>query len=414
MTKSLRTSIFISGMIVATLLAVNLLTSAGYLWCVYPILGVLWWPLSAYFTHRMQPLRYALCGTGLLCVLFVLAYAISTPGAHPWFVYPVLAVLWWPLSVWGREAGARRFSLAGAGLIAVTLLAVNLLTAPGFWWWVYPTFFVVWWPLSVYLGKRAGTMTFAAGSAAAAFLFLALMHRLQTPHAVPWYLFALLPLAWWPVSRALAPRMGAARFALVSGIVFAAYYTALTALLYTASDLVSLFALGAAAWLTYALGISKYRESSGFAALNALLLAGYFVLMHRVLTPGAHAWYWYTYFPLGWWVYAVARRDMAFRLNGLLTGTAMMLLYYGVLNRWLSPGVPWIVFLTGPAAAAVVCAALCPKKAWLKLSVWLPVVLIAYFAAINWLFTPHVLWAVYPAFVLLWWPLSMVFFRKKE
>jgi len=28
--------------------------------------------------------------------------------------------------------------------------------------------------------------------------------------------------------------------------------------------------------------------------------------------------------------------------------------------------------------------------------------------------TPHVIWAVYPSFAILWWPLAMYFFRTKK
>ncbi len=407
MTRALRTSLLLSPLIILTTVVVNLITSPGYLWCIYPVLGVLWWPVSAYFAGRRQPLRYALCGFALLFGLFFLTYLISSPGAHPWFVYPLLAAGWWPLSVWGAHKGARVFAQAATAYIIATVLLVNLLTSPGFWWWVYPAFFVLWWPLSVRLGERARTMSFATGSATAAFLFLVVMHRIQSPHALPWYLFALLPLFWWPISKVLLPRVGHARLTLISVIAFAAYYTALSGLLYAMSNLVAVFALGAAAWITYAVGISKYRDSAGFAALNAILLAGYFILMHRLVTPGAHAWYWYTFFPLVWWVYAAALGKKAFRPRPLVMSAMAMLLYYAALNRFLSPGAPWSLFLVGPAALAVIGSVFAGKRKPFAFSVWASAAIIAQVWLVNLVFTPRVIWAVYPTFALLWWPLSL-------
>ena len=407
MSRALRTSLFFSPMIILTAAVINLLTSPGYLWCIYPVLGVLWWPLSAYYAGRKQPLRYALWGMALLAALFWLTYRISSPGAHPWFIYPLLVAGWWPLSVWGSQKGARAYSAAASLYCIFTVLVINLLTAPDFWWWVYPAFFVLWWPLSVRLGERAKRMSFAILSAAAAFVFLVLMHRIQSPHALPWYLFALLPLAWWPIGKYLRPRTGRVRLALITGITFTAYYAALSGLLYAMNHLMALAALAGAVWIIYAAGISKYRDSAGFAAINAILLAGYCVLLHRLLTPGAHAWYWYAFFPLVWWVYGTALGKKAFRPRPMAAGALLMLVYYGALNRFLSPAVPWVLFLAGPIAAAVISSVLCPKKAYVQYAVWMAAALILWFTAINLLFTPHTVWAVYPAFAILWWPLSM-------
>lgn len=45
-------SIFGSALVIALFLFVNLYFSPGVLWCVFPIFGVLWWPLSMYFYWR--------------------------------------------------------------------------------------------------------------------------------------------------------------------------------------------------------------------------------------------------------------------------------------------------------------------------------------------------------------------------
>ena len=153
MPRAFRISVVYSGLIILSLIVLNLLSSPGYLWCVYPLFGVLWWPLSVYFAGRKQPLEYALCGTALLSAMFLFAYLISSFGAHPWFLYPILGVFWWPLSVWGARAGARRFASVAAQYIILMLLVINLLTSPGYWWWIYPAVFVIWWPLGMSLSR---------------------------------------------------------------------------------------------------------------------------------------------------------------------------------------------------------------------------------------------------------------------
>ncbi|MBN1777266.1 MAG: hypothetical protein JW811_04010 [Clostridiales bacterium] len=153
MKKSLQTAVYVSGGIIVSLILLNRLTSS-YPWCIYPIFGILWWPLSAYFLGRREPLHYAVYGTALLYALFLLIYLFSSPGAHPWFLYPMLGVFWWPLSVWGSMVGAKRFSVTATLYIALMLLVINLLSSPGFWWWLCPAVPVLWWPAAVYLKDR--------------------------------------------------------------------------------------------------------------------------------------------------------------------------------------------------------------------------------------------------------------------
>ena len=52
----------------------------------------------------------------------------------------------------------------------------------------------------------------------------------------------------------------------------------------------------------------------------------------------------------------------------------------------------------------------------LHFSIWGSILFIALFIFINFYYTPHVIWAVYPIFVVLWWPLIMVYrwFNSKQ
>ncbi|MBE0600745.1 MAG: hypothetical protein IH607_03095, partial [Firmicutes bacterium] len=382
-------------------------------WFLYPALGLVWWPVGVYFAKKRQPLLFSVVGFGLIAALFLGLYLAASPDAHPWYLYPLLGAVWWPLSVWGAKKGARTFSVAGGLTVILSLLILNLITSPGFWWWVYPAFFTLWWPVSVLLGKKAGSMAFALGSAAVASLFLIVMYFIQTPHAVPWFLYALLPFFWWPVTLLVQNRLNEWQNALVGVIVFAAYYTGLIALLHGVSSLLSLFLLVAGAWLVWAMAVSRHRSSTGFAAINAALMIAYLYLVHRFVTPDIHPWYWYAYFPLLWWPVAAALKAKAVKPAPVALGAALFLGCYGVLNWALSPGTPWILFLTLPAASAVIGALCYEHKAWAALSVWMAAAGIAYFAAINLVYTPHTVWAVYPAFALLWWPLSMLLFGRK-
>lgn len=45
----------------------------------------------------------------------------------------------------------------------------------------------------------------------------------------------------------------------------------------------------------------------------------------------------------------------------------------------------------------------------LEYSIWSSVLIIALFVFINFYYSPHVIWFVYPTFAVLWWPLSLYF-----
>ena len=111
MPRAFRISVVYSGLIILSLIVLNLLSSPGYLWCVYPLFGVLWWPLSVYFAGRKQPLEYALCGTALLSAMFLFAYLISSFGAHPWFLYPILGRVLVAAVRMGRTGGRAQVRL---------------------------------------------------------------------------------------------------------------------------------------------------------------------------------------------------------------------------------------------------------------------------------------------------------------
>ncbi|MFH1879552.1 MAG: hypothetical protein ABIK64_02015 [Bacillota bacterium] len=153
MSRSLEKALFFTLAVAVSAVILNIL-STSYPWCIYPIFGILWWPLSVYFAGKKQPLLFAIGGTAMLWALFLLTYLFSSPGAHPWFLYPMLGTGWWPLSVWGSLVGARRFSVTASLYIILTVLVINLLSSPGYWWWIYPSVFVVWWPVSQYLRER--------------------------------------------------------------------------------------------------------------------------------------------------------------------------------------------------------------------------------------------------------------------
>lgn len=99
---------------------------------------------------------FSIWGSILLTAFFVFINFYYAPNVI-WFVYPLFAILWWPLSMfalWKRQKTGRKmafpYSVAGAGLIIALVLFMNLYYTPQTIWFVYPAFAVIWWPVSVY------------------------------------------------------------------------------------------------------------------------------------------------------------------------------------------------------------------------------------------------------------------------
>lgn len=73
-----------------------------------------------------------------------------------WFVYPLFAVAWWPMTLFfrwlhkknGRPVGLA-FSVVSFGLIVGLLFFINFYYTPRVVWLVYPAFAVIWWPMAM-------------------------------------------------------------------------------------------------------------------------------------------------------------------------------------------------------------------------------------------------------------------------
>lgn len=83
---------------------INLYCTPGVIWFVYPVFAVLWWPLTMFFHWRRlkydkpSGFGYSVCGFALILGLFLFINFYCTPDVI-WFVYPVFGAFWWPLAM---------------------------------------------------------------------------------------------------------------------------------------------------------------------------------------------------------------------------------------------------------------------------------------------------------------------------
>ncbi len=179
--------------------AVNAVYSPGAVWALYPAFGVLWWPVTLLFAHAKKWLSYSFTASAMI-IAFLTAVNIMTSPGFPWCVFPALGVLWWPLAMYFK--GKKRpfgFSVAGALLVIITLVTINLLASGPFLWFVFPSLAVLWWPAAVYFAKKKNPFGFSiAGVLLASALFAAI--NFMTSPGFPWCAFPIFVALWWPLS----------------------------------------------------------------------------------------------------------------------------------------------------------------------------------------------------------------------
>lgn len=105
---SLAFSIWGSALITALMLFINFYYTPSNIWFVYPVFAILWWPMSLFFQwYRNKKdvrigLPFSVCSFLLITALMLFINFYYTPSII-WFVYPVFAVLWWPLAMFFRS-----------------------------------------------------------------------------------------------------------------------------------------------------------------------------------------------------------------------------------------------------------------------------------------------------------------------
>lgn len=101
-------------------------------------------------------LAFSVWGSIIIAGLFMFINFYYSPN-HIWFVYPVFAIAWWPMSIlfhWlHKKSGhsmAFQYSVASFILIASLFLFINFYYTPHIIWFVYPVFAAIWWPIAMF------------------------------------------------------------------------------------------------------------------------------------------------------------------------------------------------------------------------------------------------------------------------
>jgi hypothetical protein len=304
---------------------------------------------------------------------------------------------------------ATPFAIAGALLIAALLAVTNLITTPSVLWFICPAVGLIGWPAGVWLCRRKSYKAFSVVTSVLLIAFLAALNWVTSPQTL-WFPYAAPLILFWPLGMLLRGNIMKLPFALLLGVLVTAYCLAINLLL-TPGYFWAHHAIFAMLWWPLGLYFSGRSAFKKFSVAGALLIIAYLIVCNLLSTP--YPWALYACFPVVGWPLAMflGKRIGAFRFS--LLGSIITLVWYGALNLLLEPGSPWIIFI----AFALL---------WWPLSVFfhgrrkphiyavvMSVLSIAFLLVINSIYSPGAIWAVYPAFALLWWPITLLFAYHK-
>lgn len=199
---------------------------------------------------------------------------------------------------------------------------------------------------------------FAAIASGISILFLATVNVLTSPHAI-WFHYPAFFLLLWPISLLIFKNQHFKFFSLFCSIALILYLCA-----------------------------NNYYESPEYP------------------------WILYAVWPILWWPILAFLGKNATKVSVALSVSAVTIIYYSLLNLYLSPGYPWVIY---PAFAVLWWPlSLYFGKKRFPFSLTASLFLILFFIIVNIVSSPTVIWAVYPIFAILWWPLSMYYYSFKK
>lgn len=139
-----------SFVILAYLVTENLIQTPEYPWFLYTAAPIVLWPILMILGKRNRNMAVAITTS----VMFILYYAmlnVFLEPTYPWAIFPAFTILWWPLSLYhAKRKSYFAFSIHAAIFISLFFISVNVFFSPAEVWAVYPIFAVLWWPLTMY------------------------------------------------------------------------------------------------------------------------------------------------------------------------------------------------------------------------------------------------------------------------
>lgn len=155
------------------------------------------------------------------------------------------------------------------------------------------------------------------------------------------------------------------------------------------------------------------RMYKQYSIICSTMIIVFLIIENYIYTPD-HLWFIYAIYPILWWPILMYLDEKAKTLKVALIGCASTIIYYALVNIILSPQYPWAIY---PAFLVIwwpLALYHAQRKTFVAFSVTATLLISTFFIIVNIVSSPEVIWAIYPIFVTLWWPLSMYFYVYKK
>jgi hypothetical protein len=160
----------------------------------------------------------------------------------------------------------------------------------------------------------------------------------------------------------------------------------------------------------YCVKKGNYKQFS--ISFSGLIMV--FLIVENYMNSPNYPWFLYTIVPIVWSPILVFLGKRAKTMTVALIGSSSIILYYAILNMILSPLYPWVIFPAFVVLWWPLAIYHAQKRTYFRFSIHASLLISIFFLSVNAISSPDTLWAVYPIFCVLWWPLSMYYFVYKR
>ncbi|QAS51374.1 hypothetical protein [Halobacillus litoralis] len=199
--KKLDISFVVAGsmMTILFLIIVNLLTGTSHMWSVYPVIALFLFPIGVYSIIKKRYTLFTSWASLLLMGFLIFENYRDTPD-YPWFLY-----VFFPLVILPVVSGLRKrwpqFRLAFiiTMLTIIYYVSLNLFLSPQYPWAMFPVFAVIWWPLTVYHIQKETYFKYSIHAALLLGIFFTSVNAVFSPATI-WAVYPIFGVLWWPLS----------------------------------------------------------------------------------------------------------------------------------------------------------------------------------------------------------------------
>lgn len=150
-----------------------------------------------------------------------------------------------------------------------------------------------------------------------------------------------------------------------------------------------------------------------YSVVCSIMVIAFLTLENYLYSPH-HLWIMYAFYPILWWPILMFLGERAKSLNIALIGCASTIIYYSLLNLVMSPQYPWAIFPSFLVIWWPLALYHAQKKTFVAFSIYASLLISIFFITVNAVSSPGTIWAIYPIFLVMWWPLSMYFYVHKR